>query len=216
MAAGRRFALFWQQVKALSLVTTRAGRHVNKVVAVECTLTVVTLVAVVRRRHVVLLGGNIRDLTTLLALSDVVTLVAILPGMRCVRKYGPEDVSRLRCTAVGRDRVARRARADLALRRVTAKTVVVRCKRRRNMPSRAREIVTRDASLSRSRFAAVVSGMVELHVEALDERRRKGLDLVRVHADILMTDRAHRLSVAARELAQVTSDACLVARKVHL
>ena len=213
---GQIRSLLWQKIEARALVAARAGRHVDEIVAVEGPLAVVALVAVVGRRHVVLLGGDIRDLPALSALPHVVALATILAGMSSVREDSLEYVARLRRAAVRGHHVTRRARADLALGGVTAKAVVVGSERRRNMTSCAGEVMTRDAPLSRACVAAVVHGVIELHVKALDERRRKRFDLVWVDTDILVADRAHRLRVAACELAQVTSDARLVAREIHL
>lgn len=70
--------LFGQKVESLPLMTARAGGHIDEIVPVKGTLAVVALVAVIRRRHVVLLSRNIRDLSSLPALANVVTLVAAL------------------------------------------------------------------------------------------------------------------------------------------
>ena len=152
-------------------MAARAGGHVDQVVAVKGPLAVVALVAVVRRSDVVLLRGDIRDLTALLALTNVVAFVAALARMRGVREYGLKDVTRLRRAAVGSDRMTNRARADLALGRVTAKAIVVGLKPHRNVPARTREIVTSDAALRRSCIAFFVHRMVEFHVEALESRK---------------------------------------------
>jgi len=135
-------------------------------------------------------------------------------GSVCENSF--EDIPRLRRTAVRSDRVADRTRADLALGRMTTEAVIVRCEGCRDMPSRTCEIVTRDTPLRGSRISPVVHRVVELHVKSLDKGRWECLDLVRIARDILVADRAHRLRIAARKLAQMTTDARLVTRIVHL
>ena len=136
--------------------------------------------------------------------------------MRCVCEDGLENVSRLRRAAVRSDRVTHRTGSDLAFRCVAAKAVIVGLKTGRNMSARAGEVVTRHASLRRSRVATVVDRVVELHVEALDERRRESLDLMRIARHVLVADSTHRLRFAARELAQMATDARFMAGIIHL
>ena len=208
--------LLGQQVEALPLVTTRAGRHVDQIISVKRPLAVVAHHAAIRSRlRWMLLRLYIRDLPPLLARTYVVALLAALTRMRGMREYGLEDISRLRRAAVRGHRVADAAGADLALGGVAAKAIVVCGKRRWNMPSRTREIVARDAALGGPRIATVMHRVVELHIKSLDECRRECLHRRRRRLHVLMADRAHRL-VLVGELVQVTANARLVTGVVHL
>ena len=75
---GRRSLTAWQEVETRTLVASGAGGHLYQIVPVEGTLAVMTLIAVVRGRDTVLLGGDIRDLPALLSLTHVMTLVTTL------------------------------------------------------------------------------------------------------------------------------------------
>ena len=196
-------------------MTPCAGRHVDQIITVKCALAVVALIAVIRRGYIVLLSGDIADLATLPALTHVMALLAALTRMGSVREYRLKNVSRLRRAVVRCDRVADAALADLALRCVAAKAVVMSSKRHRNMPARTCKIVTSDAALRRFRIAAVMHRVVELHIKSLNKCRRESLHRRRRRLHIFMADRAHRL-VLVRELIQVTADARLVTRIIHL
>ena len=162
------------------------------------------------------LGRDIRDLSSLLSLPDVVTFVAVLAGMGSVGEYRLENVPRLRSAAIRCDRMADAAFADLALGRVAPKAVVVGLKANGDVPARSGEVMTSRAALCGSGIPAVVHRVIELHVEALNELYRECLDLMRVACDVLMADRTHRLSLGARELAKMTTDTRLMAWVVHL
>ena len=83
----------WQQVESPALVTPCTGRHIDEIVAVKSPLAIVTLIAVIGRLHIVFLGGDIRYLTALSTLANVMTLVATLPRMRRVGKYRFENIT---------------------------------------------------------------------------------------------------------------------------
>lgn len=181
-------------------MTPRAGRHVDEVIAVKGSLAIVTLIAIVRRSDVVLLSGDIRDLSALPTLPDVVTLVAVLARMRGVGEYRLENIARLRRAAIWPDRMTDATRADLALRGVAAEAIVMRRKCGRNVTSSTSEIVTRDASLRRPRVAPFMDCVIELHVKALDERCGERLHRRRICLHVLVADRTHRLRLGVGEL----------------
>lgn len=76
----------------MTLMTARTRRHVDQIVAVKRPLTIVALVTVIRRRHIVLLGDDICNLTSLLPLTNVVAFVAALTRMGAVAEYSLEYI----------------------------------------------------------------------------------------------------------------------------
>src|SRR2546423_1267489 len=96
--------------------------------------------------------------------------------------------------------MANAARADLLVRCVTPVTVCVGLQSDRDGLSGARGIVTSGATLCRTAGAAVVGGVVELHIEALDKFRRERLYRRVARLCIGVADSTHCLVFTAREL----------------
>jgi hypothetical protein len=138
-----------------------------------------------------------------------------------MREYGLKNVPRLRSSAVWSDLVADAAftdifLTDLLIRRMAAEAVVMSLEPDGDVSARPRKVVARDAALRRTSVPTLVDRMVELHVEALDELRGKRLDLIRIAADVLMADRAHRGGIDVCKLIEVATDAGFVTGIVDL
>ena len=71
--------------------------------------------------------------------------------------------------------------------------------------------MTPGTALSGTPLAAVVCGVVEAHIKAFPELRRKYFDRWIVRLCVRMTNSAHRLVFATGELVKMTADAGLVA-----
>lgn len=164
---------------------------------------------------VVLLGDDVGDLIALAAGPDGVAIAAAYTVVGAVGENGTENVSRLRRSAVGGKLVADIARADLALGRVAREAVVVGLDAGGDRLARTGRRVTMSTARGWAAFAIVVGRVVKLHVKALAEFERKGLDGRRVGFELVVADRAHR-AFGADELIEVTAYAGIVTGEFQL
>lgn len=176
-----------------------------------------TLQAVIPRCGQVLEDANVSNLPRVRnARNDVVTFVAAYALPRCMvamTEDRREPVRGLRRAIVRAEGVTCSTRADLCLRRMTREAVVVRSDPHGNGLSRSRWLVTVRAACGRTSIARLVSRVIELHIEALDEFRGERFHRWRCRVHLVVADRAHRgFFTRVRELTQVTTDAGIVAR----
>ena len=144
-----------------------------------------------------------------------VTADALTCGMVAVTEDRLKTVVRLQRPVIRCKLMTDIARTDLALRRVTGKTIIVRVDARLDRLARSRRGMARSAPGRWTPFAAGVSGVVKFHVKALNKFCRKGLNGRRVGLELFMTDRTHCTILIGRficnELVQMTADARIVA-----
>ena len=162
-----------------------------------------------------LLGDYIRHLLPLTSGPHRVAIAAANTVVVAVGENGTENISRLRRSAIGSKLVTDIARADPALGRVAREAVIVGLDADGDRLARTGRRMTMSTARGRTAFAVVVGRVVKLHVKALAEFERKGLDGRRVGVELVVADRAHR-AFGADELIEVTADARIVAGKLKL
>lgn len=122
---------------------------------------------------VVLLSDDICHLPSLRARPYRMAIAAADAGVIAVSKDGAKDVSRLRSAAVRSKLVTDVARADLALRRVARKAVIVGLDPGGDRFAGPCRSMAMRAAGGRAALAIVVGSMVKLHVKALAKPHRK-------------------------------------------
>jgi len=204
--SGQRGARYARRPAAA--MAASATRYVERIVARECAAAVVALKAVVSGCRQML---AYRDHCNLLRIGNAaahrVALAAADAAMVAVPKDSPERILRLCSPVIWPKLVARTARADLFVGRVAPVTVGMGIYSYRYRLSRTRGIVACGTALCRAALAAVVSRVVELHIESLDKICRERLDRRFARLGVRVANRTHRLVLAARELIEMTADA---------
>ena len=194
------------------------GKIEAAAVSAERTRTVVARRAVIDRTAIVLRGCDVGHLSSLRSVfSNIVTLAAtnaLGRGMVVVAENRAEHIPARRRAVVRLELVTRRAGADLGFVGCMASVAVgVRPDADRNALAGAGRIVAESAALGRTAFAAVVSRVVELHIEAFAELCRKDLYGRIGTFEVGMADGAH-CACRRDELVEMASDAGVVARKL--
>ena len=106
------------------------------------------------------------------------------------------------------------ARADLALGRMTAVTVVMSLKARRDRLAGAGRIMARRTPIGGTAPSAVMIAVIKFHVKAFDKTHRENLHLFRIGLKVLMTDGTHYLFLIDK-LVQMAANTGIMARIVH-
>ena len=206
---------------AHTFVASCAGTYIQRIVARERSTAVVALEAVVTGGgkmlhhadicHLPCIRGSVYYVVTLIAADPLTAGVVLMPEDR------GETIIRLGSPVIRSEGMTGRARADLGLRCVTGKAIIVGSYANRNALPRTGRVVAMGTARGRTSFAGLVCRMVELHVEALDETRRKGLERWRRRTHLVVTYRAHCGFLARiSELAQMAANARIMAREFQI
>ena len=191
-------------------MASAAGRHVRRIIPSECPRSVVTRGAIISRtfmllrldsRHLAALwctGANRMTFGAIHALGTTVFAMA---------EDSAKHVSSSRCSTIRCDLMAHIARTDLAFGSVTCIAIRVCFDSDRKRLPCSRRFMTRRTPLRRKALAGNMSRVHELHVESLFEFRWKFAHGWRSRFHVVVADRAHRLLLGIRELANVAADA---------